>query len=40
MWSKSAASFVRTLRPTELAHWHGRSGSMAPAGKVRDNLDG
>jgi hypothetical protein len=40
MWYKSAAWFVRTPKPTELSHWHGRSGSMAPGGKVRDNLDG
>ncbi|MGC0342314.1 hypothetical protein RKD20_007348 [Streptomyces sp. SLBN-8D4] len=40
MWSKSADWSVRTPRPTELAPWHGRSGSMAPGRKVRENLDG
>ncbi|TQJ47617.1 hypothetical protein FBY34_7050 [Streptomyces sp. SLBN-115] len=40
MWYRSAASFVRTPWPTDLADWQLRSGSMARGRKVRDNLDG
>ncbi|MDH6629982.1 hypothetical protein M2271_007831 [Streptomyces sp. LBL] len=40
MWYKSAAWFVRTPWPTELAHCRGCIGPLARDRKVRDNLDG